>query len=76
MVSEDKCVYSDLPYNFFMQRYTDSFTAEIQAITEAVLGDKPITVTGAGSRVPVVMAPAAGKSSHEHGPIRISEVAA
>ena len=41
MVSGEKCVYSDLPYHFFMQRYTDSFTAEIQAFTEAVLEDKP-----------------------------------
>ena len=57
---------TDLPYNFFMQRYTDSFTAEIQAFTEAVLDDKPIPVTGAESRMPVVMALAAGKSSHGH----------
>ena len=76
MVSGEKCVYSDLPYNFFMQRYTDSFTAEIQAFTEAVLEDKPIPVTGAESRMPVVIALAAGKSSQENRPVRISEVAA
>jgi len=76
MVSGEKCVYSDLPYNFFMQRYTESFTAEIQAFTEAVLEDKPIPVTGAESRMPVVMALAAGKSSREHRPVRISDVAA
>ena len=76
MVSGEKCVYSDLPYNFFMQRYTDSFTAEIQAFTEAVLEDKPIPVTGAESRMPVVMALAAGKSSQENRPVRISEVSA
>ena len=76
MVSGEKCVYSDLPYNFFMQRYTDSFTAEIQAFTEAVLEDKPIPVTGAESRMPVVMALATGKSSQENRPVRICEVAA
>ncbi len=76
MVSGEKCVYSDLPYNFFMQRYTDSFTVEIQAFTEAVLEDKPIPVTGAESRMPVVMALAAGKSSQENRPVRISEIAA
>jgi myo-inositol 2-dehydrogenase/D-chiro-inositol 1-dehydrogenase len=75
-VSGERCVYSDLPYNFFMQRYTDSFAAEIQAFTEAVLEDKPIQVTGADSRIPVVMALAAGKSSEEHRPVRISEVSA
>jgi myo-inositol 2-dehydrogenase/D-chiro-inositol 1-dehydrogenase len=74
-VSGEKSVYSDLPYNFFMQRYTDSFTAEIQAFTESVLDDKPIPVTGAESRIPVVLALAAGKSSQEHRPVRMSEVA-
>jgi len=76
VVSGEKCVYADLPYNFFMQRYTDSFTAEVQAFTAAVLEDKPVPVTGADSRVPVVMALAAGKSSDEHRPVRLSEVCA
>jgi len=74
VVSGEKCVYSDLPYNFFMQRYPDSFAAEVQAFTESVLQDKPIAVTGADSRVPVVMALAAGRSSQEHRPVRISEI--
>ncbi len=58
-----------------MQRYTDSFTAEIQAFTEAVLEDKPILVTGVES-LSQVMALAGGKSSQENRPVRISEVAA
>ena len=74
VVSGEKCVYSDLPYNFFMQRYTDSFTSEMQVFVEAVLEDKPIPVTGADSRVPVVMALAARKSSDEHRPVRLSEI--
>jgi myo-inositol 2-dehydrogenase/D-chiro-inositol 1-dehydrogenase len=74
VVSGEKSVYSDLPFNFFMQRYTDSFAAEIQAFTESVLEDKPIAVTGADSRMPVVMALAAGKSSEEHRPVRLSEI--
>jgi myo-inositol 2-dehydrogenase/D-chiro-inositol 1-dehydrogenase len=76
VVSGEKSVYSDLPFNFFMQRYTDSFAAEIQAFTESVLEDKPIAVTGADSRMPVVMALAAGKSSQEHRPVRLSEIRA
>jgi myo-inositol 2-dehydrogenase/D-chiro-inositol 1-dehydrogenase len=74
VVSGERSVYSDLPYNFFMQRYTDSFTAEVQAFTEAVLDNKPVPVTGADSRMPVVMALAAGKSSVEHRPVALSEV--
>jgi myo-inositol 2-dehydrogenase/D-chiro-inositol 1-dehydrogenase len=59
-----------------MQRYTDSFTSEIKAFTEAVLEDKPVPVTGADSRMPVVMALAARKSSDEHRPVRLSEISA
>ncbi len=76
VVSGEKSVYSDLPFNFFMQRYTDSFAAEIEAFTESVLEGKPIAVTGAESRKPVVMALAAGKSSQEHRPVRLSEIRA
>ncbi len=76
VVSGERTVYSDLPYNFFMQRYTDSFTAEVQAFTEAVLEDKPVPVTGADSRMPVVMALAAGKSALEHRPVALSEISA
>jgi myo-inositol 2-dehydrogenase/D-chiro-inositol 1-dehydrogenase len=75
-ISGEKSVYSDLPYSFFMQRYPDSFTAEIVAFTQSVLEDKPVQVTGADSRMPVVMALAANKSSQEHRPVRLSEITA
>ena len=73
-VSGEKCVYTDLPYNFFMQRYPESFALELQVFVEAVLEDKPVPVTGADSRAPVVMALAARKSVDERRPVRLSEV--
>ncbi|HTW82183.1 MAG TPA: inositol 2-dehydrogenase [Terracidiphilus sp.] len=73
-VSGEKCVYTDLPYNFFMQRYPESFALELQKFIEAVLEDKPVPVTGADSRAPVVMALAARKSVDERRPVRLSEV--
>ncbi|HUA93297.1 MAG TPA: inositol 2-dehydrogenase [Terracidiphilus sp.] len=76
VVSGEKCVYSDLPLNFFMQRYTESFALELEMFTRAVLEDQPIPVTGADSRVPVVMALAARKSLDERRPVRLKEVAA
>jgi myo-inositol 2-dehydrogenase/D-chiro-inositol 1-dehydrogenase len=57
-----------------MQRYTESFVLELQLFTQAVLENKPTPVTGADSRVPVVMALAARKSYDEHRPVRLSEV--
>jgi myo-inositol 2-dehydrogenase/D-chiro-inositol 1-dehydrogenase len=74
VVSGEKSVYTDLPLNFFMQRYTESFALELELFTKAVLEDKPTPVTGADSRVPVVMALAARKSHDEHRPVRLSEV--
>jgi myo-inositol 2-dehydrogenase / D-chiro-inositol 1-dehydrogenase len=74
VVSSEKSVYTDLPLNFFMQRYTESFALELELFTQAVLEDKPVPVTGADSRVPVVMALASRKSLDEHRPVRLQEV--
>ncbi len=76
VVSGEKNVYTDLPLNFFMQRYTESFALELQLFVQAVLEGKPTPVTGADSRVPVVMALAARKSYDEHRPVRLKEVSA
>ena len=76
VVSGEKSVYTDLPLNFFMQRYTESFALELELFTKAVLEKKPTPVTGADSRVPVVMALAARKSLDEHRPVRLKEVSA
>ncbi len=64
----------DLPLNFFMQRYVESFTAEMQQFVDAVLHDRPTPVTGMDGRVPVVMALAARKSWEENRPVRLDEI--
>ncbi|MFZ1941002.1 MAG: inositol 2-dehydrogenase [Terracidiphilus sp.] len=76
VVSGEKSVYTDLPLNFFMQRYTESFALELQLFVQAVLEGKPTPVTGDDARVPVVMALAARKSYDEHRPVRLAEVSA
>ncbi len=62
VVSTGKSVYNDLPLNFFMDRYTESFALELGAFTAAVLAGKPTPVTGIDGRIPVAMAMAARKS--------------
>lgn len=74
VVSGEKSVYSDLPLPFFMERYTESFAAEMKDFVDAVVNDKPVPVTGDDSRVPVVMALAARRSYDEHRPVKLSEV--
>jgi myo-inositol 2-dehydrogenase / D-chiro-inositol 1-dehydrogenase len=76
VMSTGKAIYSDLPLNFFMDRYTDSFAEEVRQFTRAVLEGKPVPVTGADSRVPVIMAMAARKSFDEHRPVKLTEVEA
>ena len=74
VVSGEKSVYTDLPLNFFMQRYTESFALELQLFVQAILEGKPTPVTGEDSRVPVVMALAARKSYDERRPVRLEEI--
>jgi myo-inositol 2-dehydrogenase/D-chiro-inositol 1-dehydrogenase len=74
VVSGGKSVYKDLPLNFFMQRYTESFAAELQSFTQAVLENRQTAVTGIDGRIPVVMAMAARMSYDEHRPVRLEEV--
>jgi myo-inositol 2-dehydrogenase/D-chiro-inositol 1-dehydrogenase len=73
-VSTASNVRRDLPLNFFMDRYTQSFAAELGEFVDAVLGDKPTPVTGIDGRIPVVMALAARKSHDERRPVKLAEI--
>ena len=75
-VSTGKMVRTDLPLNFFMDRYTESFAAEVRAFVEAIRTDQPTPVTGIDGRIPVVMGLAARRSFVEHRPVRLDEVTA
>jgi len=75
-VSTGESIYSDRPYNFFMDRYPESFALEVAEFVKAVLENKPTPVTGADGRAPVVMALAARKSLDEHRPVKLAEVSA
>ena len=74
VVSDGASVRRDLPLNFFMDRYTESFCVELSAFVDAVLHDRPVPVTGEDARVPVVMGLAAGKSYREGRPVKLSEI--
>ena len=73
-ISDAGSVRRDLPLNFFMDRYTESFANEVTAFVDAVLNDKPTPVTGHDGRVPVVMGLAAGISYREGRPVKLSEI--
>ncbi len=73
-VSTGACVRRDLPLNFFIDRYTESYSNEIRAFVQSVVEDKPTSVTGLDGRIPVVMGLAARKSFDEHRPVRLDEI--
>lgn len=73
-ISTGESIRRDLPLNFFMDRYTQSYEAEIRAFVEAVTQNKPVPVSGRDGRVPVVMGLAARKSHLEKRPVKLSEI--
>lgn len=73
-ISTGSAVRKDLPLNFFMDRYTESFTNEIRSFVQSVVEGKPTAVTGLDGRIPVVMGMAARKSFDEHRPVRLDEI--
>ena len=73
-LSDGASVRRDLPLNFFMDRYTESFATEVAVFVDAVLHDKPVPVTGEDARASVVMGLAATKSYREGRPVKLSEI--
>lgn len=71
-ISTGQHVRRDLPLNFFMQRYVESYLIEMQAFVESVTQDKPPLVTGNDGRVPVIMALAARQSFEQNCPVQIT----
>ena len=73
-ISDASSIRRDLPLNFFMDRYTESFVSELSEFVAAVTSGAPVPVTGRDGRAPVVMALAARKSYDEGRPVKLSEV--
>ncbi len=73
-ISTGESIRRELPLYFFVERYVDSYIAEMRAFVRAVLEDKPTPVSGADGRLPVVMALAARKSYDENRPVRLAEI--
>lgn len=74
VLSGKERVQRDLPLNFFMDRYTDSYLEEMRAFLQAVRTGGPSPVSGEAARVPVVVAQAARRSCAENRPVRLAEI--
>jgi myo-inositol 2-dehydrogenase/D-chiro-inositol 1-dehydrogenase len=67
-------VHSALPLYFFIERYTDSYIAEMRAFIQCIREDTPPPVTGGDGRIPVRIGYAATRSYAEHRPVRLDEI--
>ncbi len=76
IISTGSEIRRDLPLNFFMDRYAESFAQELKSFVRALVDDKPTEVTGNDGRVPVLMGMAAKRSYEEGRPVKLQEVAA
>jgi len=67
-------VHSAKPLYFFLERYMESFVAEMKEFVKSIQEDTVPLVTGLDGRIPVVIGMAAGKSYKEHRPVAVSEI--
>jgi myo-inositol 2-dehydrogenase/D-chiro-inositol 1-dehydrogenase len=74
VISNSEGVHGPLPLFFFVERYTDSYIAEMRAFVECVLLDQDPPVSGIDGRIPVIMGYAAKRSYKENRPVRLSEI--
>jgi myo-inositol 2-dehydrogenase/D-chiro-inositol 1-dehydrogenase len=74
VLSTSESVRRDLPLNFFMDRYVDSYLAEMREFLQAVMTGAPSPVPGKDGRIPVAMALAARRSCELNCPVRLTEI--
>ena len=74
VVSDAQGVHAGRPLYFFLERYAESYAAEMKAFIAAVQQDMTPPVTGAAGRAAVVLGLAAKKSLAENRPVRVDEI--
>lgn len=74
VISDAACVWRELPLNFFMDRYTESFLVEMAAFVSAILDDTAPLVSGIDGRAAVQLAAAAQRAYAENRPVLLREL--
>ncbi len=72
--SNKEGVHSSLPQYFFLERYNESYIAEMRRFVRCLQQDTPPAVSGKEGRLPVVMGLAAQKSFQENRPVKLAEI--
>lgn len=66
-------VVSDKPKYFFLERYKESFVAELEEFFDCIANDKQPSVSGIDGLKPVLIAMAAKKSYEEGRPVKLED---
>ncbi len=74
VISGAETIHRDLPLNFFLERYMDSYASEMAAFVDAVVNDKPTPVNGHDGRMALLVGLAALKSYQEGRPVKVAEI--
>ena len=74
VVSDEQGDRSSPLFHFFVERYTDSYVAEMEAFIECIRSGKEPPVTGLDGKIPVVMGYAAKRSCEEDRPVLLAEI--
>jgi myo-inositol 2-dehydrogenase/D-chiro-inositol 1-dehydrogenase len=67
-------VHSAKPLYFFLERYVESFIAEMKEFVQSIRENTSPLVSGIDGRIPVLIGMAAKKSYLEHRPVKLSEI--
>jgi myo-inositol 2-dehydrogenase/D-chiro-inositol 1-dehydrogenase len=67
-------VHAAKPLYFFLERYMDSFIAELKDFVKSIQENTTPPVVGLDGRIPVLIGMAAKKSYLEHRPVKLSEI--
>lgn len=73
-MSDGTSVARDLPLNFFLERYMESYLRELAAFVACVRENKEPPVSGLDGRTPVVMGKAAKLSAEQNRPVKLSKI--
>lgn len=71
LLSTKQGVMSEKPLYFFLERYKESYLAELRAFYDAIVKDEPVAVSGRDGLYSVVIGLAAQQSLRENRPIKI-----
>lgn len=67
---------ADMPYDFFLSRYTEAYVSETIAFCESLVNDTPVPCTGQDGLAALIMALAADKSAEENRWVSFKEIVA